>query len=80
MTQTDDVLRELRERGPIGLTAREAQTLVGTDRLAARIADLKARGYHIERRMVVVPTRRSPRPVARYYLVENEQQPLGLAS
>lgn len=41
MTQTERVINLLRLRGDRGLTPLEAQDLVGTMRLAARIADAK---------------------------------------
>lgn len=41
MNQTDQVLALLRERGEAGLTPLEALTIVGSFRLAARIADAK---------------------------------------
>jgi hypothetical protein len=46
MTQTEAVLELLRAK-PEGITALEALQEVGTMRLAARIADLRRRGYVI---------------------------------
>lgn len=43
--QTRQVLRVLRERG--SLTPREALETVGTDRLAARIYELRQAGYKV---------------------------------
>ena len=50
MTQTDRILRHMRDVG--GITAAEAMSEYGIYRLAARIADLKAMGYDIDREMV----------------------------
>lgn len=46
MTQTDAILELLRAK-PEGITALEALQEVGTMRLAARISDLRERGYVI---------------------------------
>ena len=43
MTQTEDILYELRRRGEDGLTPLEALRWFGCFRLAARIADAKER-------------------------------------
>jgi hypothetical protein len=68
-TQTEEVLALLRER-PDGITAMEALEEVGTSRLAARIADLKALGYVIESELVQVNARNGRKArVARYRLV-----------
>jgi predicted ArsR family transcriptional regulator len=68
-TQTEEVLALLRER-PDGVTAMEALEEVGTSRLAARIADLKAAGYVIESELVQVNARNGRKArVARYRLV-----------
>lgn len=67
MTQNDRVLDLLRSRGPRGITALDALEHVGSMRLAARIADLRALGYDIDSEMV--PTARGAR-VARYTLHE----------
>ena len=61
--QVDAVLRMLGD-SPDGITAMDALREVGTFRLAARISDLRGRGYHISSEMVRVGTRR----VARYRL------------
>ena len=65
MTQTESVLAVLRARGGEGLTALEALQLVGTMRLAARIADLKAQGHPITTELVTTP---GGARVARYVL------------
>ena len=65
-TQNEQVLRLLRQR-PEGLTALEALQLVGSMRLAARVADLKAQGHDIEAEMVKV---NGGKRVARYRLTE----------
>ena len=67
MTQTTDILALLRFRGERGLTALDAFGIVGSMRLAARIADLKADGYTITSTMETTP--RGAR-VARYRIVE----------
>jgi predicted ArsR family transcriptional regulator len=68
-TQTEEVLALLRER-PDGVTAMEALEEVGTSRLAARIADLKAAGYAITSELVQVNARNGRKArVARYRLV-----------
>ena len=46
-TQNERLLVLLRERGEVGVTPMEAFASVGTMRLAARIADLRAAGYDI---------------------------------
>lgn len=46
MSQTDGVLAMLKDH-PDGVTALDALREVGTMRLAARIADLRAQGYVI---------------------------------
>jgi helix-turn-helix protein len=50
MTQTDEILELLRERGSRGLTPLDALDSAGCYRLAARVADLKKRGHDIETR------------------------------
>lgn len=50
--QTRDILALLRERGGEGVTAIDALAIVGSFRLAARIAELRAEGYRIESRRV----------------------------
>lgn len=77
MTQTEAVLAELRRRGPAGLTQMQALEAVGTTRLAARIADLKADGHVIETRMVVVPTRGGGRTKVAQYVIHEEPVQLG---
>ena len=46
--QTAAVLALLRTTGRLGITPNMARERVGTDRLAARIAELRADGYNIE--------------------------------
>lgn len=65
MTQTAQVLELLRVRGDLGLTSLEALQLVGSFRLAARIADLHAAGYAISAEMIALP---NGKRVARYRL------------
>lgn len=71
MTDTEAVLALLRQRGPAGLTPLEALELVGTMRLAARIADLRAMGHDIETQTY---TTKSRARVARYVLHEKPEQ------
>jgi hypothetical protein len=67
MTQTETILRLLRERGSRGITAMDALQLAGSFRLAARINDLRAAGYDVRTTMVAT---RDGRMIARYWLVE----------
>jgi hypothetical protein len=53
--QKQQVLDLLVERGEAGLTALDALAIVGTMRLAARIADLREDGWNIESRDHVTP-------------------------
>lgn len=46
--QNAAVLALLRTSGRLGITPNMARERVGTDRLAARIAELRADGHHIE--------------------------------
>ena len=46
--QTGATLVLLRVRGEDGLTPDQARRWAGTDRLAARVAELRAEGHHIE--------------------------------
>lgn len=55
MTQTDRILHHMQEVGPI--TAAAAMQEYGCFRLAARIADLKKRGYPIHKEMVTAKNR-----------------------
>jgi hypothetical protein len=48
--------------------------VAGCDRLAARVSDLKAMGYVIETRLIVVPTRGGGARVASYVLHERPEQ------
>ena len=66
MTQTADVLALLRSRRAEGLTSLDALRLVGSFRLAARIADLHAAGYVISSTIETLP---NGKRVARYRLV-----------
>ena len=45
--QTEGVLNLLRSRGAEGVTPALARHVVGTDRLAARVAELRQEGYVI---------------------------------
>jgi hypothetical protein len=63
MSQADRILNHLKKRP---LTAIQALSYFGTFRLAARIADLRAKGHMIETEMV----ERNGKRVARYRLAE----------
>lgn len=63
---TAAVLRLLRARGSEGVTPAEARSAVHTDRLGARIWELKRDGYAIRREWVTVEGAR----FARYVLDE----------
>ena len=65
--QVDDLLDLLRYRGDRGITAVDALNEVGSFRLAARIADLRAEGHEITSTMETTATGKR---VARYRLVE----------
>jgi hypothetical protein len=68
VTQTDEVLDLLRDRGEEGLTPLDAMVLVGTMRLAARISDAKQRlepGEVIDSERYTTP---NGKVVARYVL------------
>ena len=67
MTQTAEVLDLLRYRGDRGITAMDALNEVGSFRLAARIADLRAEGHDITSTMETTATGKR---IARYRLVE----------
>lgn len=73
MTQTEAILALLRER-PQGLTAIDALSAVGSFRLAARIADLRAEGHNIESEWMTTATGKR---IVRYILV---QKPVQLAA
>lgn len=72
-TQTERILALLRERGRIGLTPKEALAEVGTMRLAARIADLRAAGHDITTETFTTP---NGARVARYVLHERAAETL----
>lgn len=65
LTQTERILALLRERGAEGITPKEALAEVGTMRLAARIADLRAAGHLITTETITTP---NGARVARYVL------------
>ena len=75
MTQNDAILEMLRDRGEFGITAAEALYEVGSFRLAARIADLRAAGHEITSTLEETP---SGKHIARYRLQEKPAQ-LGLS-
>ena len=52
MTQNETILDDLRTYGNRGITAREALDYFGIFRLAARIAELRAKGHNITTEMV----------------------------
>jgi hypothetical protein len=71
------VLELLREQGVDGVTPALALTEVGTMRLAARIAELRAEGHDIVNIGWTTPTGKH---VALYVLREQRQLTLGVAS
>ena len=75
MTQRERILLLLIERGERGVTPLDALREVGSLRLAARIAELRARGL-----VIYSTTTRTPngKHVARYVLVPPVQPALGL--
>jgi len=62
-SQAGLILRHLQSGGT--LTALDALDLFGCNRLAARVADLKGRGYNVKSRWLVTPTGKR---VSEYYL------------
>lgn len=68
MSQTDEVLALLREKRLRGVTPGEALDRVGTMRLAARVAELRAQGYDIRNVGAMTPTRKH---VACYILFDD---------
>ena len=74
---TRQVLALLREQGADGVTPALALAEVGTMRLAARIAELRAEGHDIVNVGWRTPTGKH---VARYVLRERQQLTLGVAS
>lgn len=69
MTQTEKILRHLRDRGSI--TAIEAMEDYGIMRLASRVSDLKHSGHMIHREMIGGKNRYGePTSYARYTLWE----------
>jgi len=71
MTQCEKVLRYMEEFGSI--TAKEANSVFGCMRLAARIGDLRKQGYEIERVMVKGKNRYGePTDFASYSLAGSE--------
>jgi hypothetical protein len=67
VTQTEQVLALLQERGPRGLTPLEALELAGSFRLAARINDLREEGHDILTEWV----RANGKKFARYVLADS---------
>ena len=65
--QTAAVLALLRLQGRLGVTPSLARDRVGTDRLAARISELRADGFNIETTTLTTATRKH---VGRYILQE----------
>lgn len=74
---TRAVLALLREQGADGVTPALALSEVGTMRLAARVAELRAEGHEIVNVGWTTPTGKH---VARYVLRERQQLTLGVAS
>ncbi len=73
MSQNDVILDLLRVAGDRGITPLDALEIAHSFRLAARISDLRARGYDIRTTMVTEP-RRGGVTYARYVLVEKPEQ------
>jgi hypothetical protein len=72
--QTRAVLRLLEVAGSDGVSPAEARRAVGTDRLAARVWELRRlHGYHIER---VMERAENGDTYGRYYLRAGLAQPL----
>jgi len=70
---TAATLRLLRIRGSDGVTAAEARTTIACDRLAARVAELRAQGYRIDTVPELTPMKAR---IARYVLVEPTRRPV----
>lgn len=66
--QTIQILSYMKEHGSI--TPMEAVQHIGCMRLAARISELKDRGYNIKTELKTVATRDGTAKVASYSLVE----------
>ena len=66
MSQNESILSALKSGQE--LTPADALSLFGTMRLAARIDELRARGYSIQTTMRTVPGRHGPARVASYRL------------
>ena len=62
-SQAGLILRHLQSGGT--LTALEALDLFGCNRLAARVADLKNKGYNVKSRFITLP---NTKRVSEYYL------------
>ncbi len=75
MSQTDDLLKLLRERGADGVTALDALREIGSFRLAARIMELRRADYDIDTEDVTLP---NGKRIARYVLRESSQMALRL--
>ena len=73
MTQTEAILRLLRDWGEHGLTPREAQERVGTMRLAARISDIKEQ-LGPDEEIVTLRVTSNGKTYARYVLRRREAQ------
>lgn len=69
LSQAERILILLHARGPDGLTPKDALELVGTMRLAARIADLRALGHRIDTETITTP---GGAHVARYVIRRRE--------
>ena len=69
MTHNDAVLAHLK-RGRV-LSAIDALRIIGTARLAARVWDLRIKGWDIQTRRVRVRTRAGHASIAVYYLPAN---------
>lgn len=72
MSQTDELLSMLRDRGEVGVTPLDALAELRIYRLAARVSDLRAAGHVIETRHDYDPATERRRPEARYVLREHQ--------
>jgi len=70
MSQSDDLLSMLRDRGEVGVTPLDALGELRIYRLAARISDLRAAGHDIETRHDYDHHRERRAAHARYVLHE----------
>lgn len=68
MRQQTALLKALKRRSKVGINQHEASSLLGIDRLSARIYDLKGDGIEITTEREPAPSRYGNARVARYWL------------